>query len=42
MKHKANEKLQAVLTVIGWIVIAFALVALVMFIVRSGVFGSQK
>ncbi len=38
MKKKIKEKLQTILTVVGWVVIAFALVALIMFIVKSGVF----
>lgn len=39
MKKKSEEKLKNILTVIGWIIIAFAIFALVMFIVNSGVLG---
>jgi len=39
MKKKSEEKLKNVLTVIGWIIIAFAIFVLVMFIVNSGVLG---
>lgn len=38
MKKKSEEKLKAVLTIIGWIIIAFAIFALIMFILNSGVF----
>ncbi len=37
MKKNFEEKLKGVLTVIGWILIAFAVFALVMFILNSGV-----
>ena len=36
MDKKTKE---AILTVIGWFIIGFALIALIMFIVNSGVFG---
>lgn len=37
MKKESKERLNAVLTVIGWVVIAFAVIALIMFILKSGV-----
>ena len=37
MKKESKEKLNVILTVIGWIIIAFAVVALIVFILRSGV-----
>ena len=33
-----KEKVRKILTVIGWIIIGFALIALIMFILKSGVF----
>ena len=40
MGKKLENRLKNVLTVIGWIVIVFAVIALVLFILRSGVLGS--
>ena len=37
MKKESKEKLTVVLTIIGWIIIAFAVIALIMFILNSGV-----
>ncbi len=37
MNKKSKEKLNDILTVVGWVVIAFAVAALVMFIFKSGV-----
>ncbi len=33
----SNERLKGVLTAIGWVIIAFAVVALILFIFKSGV-----
>lgn len=38
MEKKLKETLKNILTVIGWAIIIFALIALVMFILNSGVF----
>jgi hypothetical protein len=35
---KKKEKIMQIMTVIGWIIIAFAVFALIMFIINSGVF----
>jgi len=37
MGRTSKEKLKDVLTVIGWVVIIFAVIALIMFIFKSGV-----
>lgn len=37
MGKNSKDRLRRVLTVIGWIVIGFAVIALIMFIVKSGV-----
>lgn len=37
MGKTSKEKLKDILTVIGWIVIVFAVIALIMFIFKSGV-----
>ncbi len=37
MKKKSRETLKIVLTVVGWIVITFAIIALILFILKSGV-----
>jgi len=38
VRNKRKKMLEKVLTVIGWIIITFALFALVRFIINSGVF----
>ena len=38
MVRKQKDRLKDVLTVIGWIIIGFALFALIRFIINSGVF----
>jgi len=38
MARKQKDRLTDVLTVIGWIIIGFALFALIRFIINSGVF----
>lgn len=38
MVKVSKEKIKIILTVVGWVVIIFAVIALAMFIVRSGVF----
>ena len=42
MKKKTKEKLQTVLTVVGWVVIAFAIVALVRFILNLNLFSTES
>lgn len=37
MSKNIREKLKNILTIAGWIVIVFAIIALVMFILKSGV-----
>lgn len=37
MGKSSKERLKEVLTVIGWIIIGFAVVALILFILKSGV-----
>jgi|GEM_PF-3248494 len=37
MDKKSKERLRKVLTFIGWIVIGFAVIALILFILKSGV-----
>lgn len=37
MSKNIREKLKNILTIVGWIVIVFAIIALVMFILKSGV-----
>lgn len=37
MNKKSMEKLKVFFTIIGWIVIGFAILALVLFILKSGV-----
>ncbi len=39
MRRKTDDRLRQVLTVIGWIIIGFAVVALIMFVINSGVLG---
>ena len=34
-----DKTLKNVLTVIGWLIIGFAVIALIMFIIKSGVLG---
>jgi len=35
---RKKDKLRKILTIVGWFVIGFAVLALVMFVVNSGVF----
>ncbi len=37
MDKNSKERIRAVLTVVGWFVIGFAVVALILFILKSGV-----
>jgi len=37
MNRKMEKKLKDILTVIGWVIIVFAVIALFMFILKSGV-----
>ncbi len=37
MDKNLKERLKEVLTVIGWIIIGFAVIALILFILQSGV-----
>jgi len=37
MDKKLKERLKQVLTVVGWVIILFAVIALIIFIVDSGV-----
>ncbi len=37
MGKDSKEKLKDILTVIGWVIIVFAIIALIMFILKSGV-----
>lgn len=37
MGKSSKERLKEVLTVIGWIIIGFAVIALIVFILKSGV-----
>lgn len=39
MGKELKEKLKQFLTVVGWIIIIFAVVALIIFILKSGVLG---
>lgn len=39
MGKNSKEKLKTILTVIGWIIIGFAVIALIIFIINSGVLG---
>jgi len=39
MGKKQEDRLKQVLTVIGWIIIGFAVLALIMFVINSGVLG---
>lgn len=41
MNLKSKEKIRTVLTVIGWMLIGFALMALIIFILNSGVLNEQ-
>jgi len=36
---KMEDKLKQALTIIGWIIIGFAVIALIMFVINSGVLG---
>jgi len=38
-KSKENNTTEQILTIVGWIVIIFAIIALAMFIIKSGVFA---
>jgi preprotein translocase subunit SecE len=38
MNKQSKEKLKQILTVIGWVIIAVAVIALIGFIINSGVF----
>jgi preprotein translocase subunit Sec63 len=37
MDKNSNEKLKVIFTIIGWIIIGFAIIALILFILKSGV-----
>ena len=37
MGKKPKDRLEQILTVVGWVIIAFAVIALIMFIINSGV-----
>ena len=39
MVKKLKNKLKLILTIVGWVIIVFAVVALITFIMKSGVLG---